>query len=257
LERALIERLKIVAGDLNYLKDNWDQNAEQETLRITSTTLRRLLVETHGKGTKHLKEAWESMDFEGEPSIKTYVDSYFLSINKEKPWKTEIQNKLINEYHKITDKPFTIGQFYAIIPENRVFLAVNGGVVFRGFGIRSPIFLLGGNPIQSKTKETTITVTDFLKTPFIYICSEIISRKELIEYITHKKGGVHIDTNRILTSSQQRKFTLLDICESTQHGIEVDKSKISLVYFGMLSIGQDLINSPDIENLRRRLNNRL
>lgn len=74
--------------------------------------------------------------------------------------------------------------------------------------------------------------------------------------MTHKKGGTHIDTNRILTSPKQRKFALLDICES-MHGLETDEGKISLVYFEILSIGQDFINSPDIERLRRQLNRRL
>ncbi len=161
MERALKERLKYVAGDLNYLKDNWDQYAEQEILRMTSTTLRRLLTETHGKGTRHLIEAWESMGFEDEPSIKTYANSFFSSINQEEPWDQKIQNDLINEYNKTTDRPFTFGQIFAIIPEDRAYFAVNGGAIFREFGISQSGFSLGRKPIISNIEEVFLKVTDF------------------------------------------------------------------------------------------------
>jgi hypothetical protein len=58
--------LRVVFNDLDYLHQNWDQTIEENSLRISSTILRRLLVEGV------LQRAWKAAGFEKEPRITAH-----------------------------------------------------------------------------------------------------------------------------------------------------------------------------------------
>ena len=55
--------VKIVAEDLNYLLNEWDQEISDDSLRRNSTVLRRLLVEGD------YSNAWRMIGLEKEPKI--------------------------------------------------------------------------------------------------------------------------------------------------------------------------------------------
>jgi hypothetical protein len=74
-----------------------------------------------------------------------------------------------------------------------------------------------------------------------------INREEVIKYITNKRGGAHFDSSRnISTGDSEKKYSLLDnIHMSTSIA---DKNA---VYYELLSIGQRLIASHDVERIRQ------
>jgi len=55
--------LNIVAADLRYLREEWDETIEDDSLRRRSTVLRRLLVQNE------LQRAWKEKGFPEEPRI--------------------------------------------------------------------------------------------------------------------------------------------------------------------------------------------
>jgi len=76
----------------------------------------------------------------------------------------------------------------------------------------------------------------------------VVSRRELVQYVANKLGGTHIDTKRDFSKIKERKFALLD---QVREMIRVaDKNAI---YYELLSIGQSLVQSDDIQTLRRKL----
>src|SRR5262245_46635204 len=57
------ELLAVVAADLNYIRQEWNESVEDDALRRGSTVLRRLLVEGD------LQRVWRAVGFEREPTI--------------------------------------------------------------------------------------------------------------------------------------------------------------------------------------------
>src|SRR5688500_6921914 len=68
-ERELVQ---VTAEDLRYLKEQWAEPFADSQLRITSTTLRRLLIEgIYGR-------AWRAAGFTGQPTIRALTLEPFI-----------------------------------------------------------------------------------------------------------------------------------------------------------------------------------
>ena len=204
--------VKIVAEDLKYMKTQWDEEITDASLRISSGILRRLLVEDE------YGNAWRTkiIGFVKQPSIIA-VDSDQYMLNKEQDIK-------------------------------KIKIAVMGGAKYKGTiiqGFRFVNYTKSPTNIAKDYERTKYLIenprkyklNEFLDSTSCIIEGKKISRREIIQYVTNKKGGVHIDFKR--NRQIDKKFKLID--ESYSLAM-VDKNYI---YYELLSIGQLLANSDD------------
>ncbi len=77
-----------------------------------------------------------------------------------------------------------------------------------------------------------------------------VSRQQLVQYIANKKGGAHLDNSR---KKDEQAYAALDAALKSSWifcGRQGSDTKLNLpgknpVYLDLLSIGQNLTNSPD------------
>lgn len=67
-----------------------------------------------------------------------------------------------------------------------------------------------------------------------------VRRREVVKYIANKLGGAHLDRSR--NKPEDRVYQVLDTVAETIKQVDKDA-----VYFELLSIGQDIARSPDID----------
>ena len=72
-----------------------------------------------------------------------------------------------------------------------------------------------------------------------------ISHEDVIKYVANKLGGNHFDPRR---KEDEDNYRLLDAVRERIHVLEKD-----VVYYELLSIGQAVVNSSDVSNLRQVL----
>lgn len=210
-----LELIKVVFQDLDYLIIELNKVIDDANLRRISPVLRRLLIH------QELAEACNMLGI----NVKIYAPR-----NAEK----------INELNL----DFTTFQ--------------SGGAKFKGFQADN-IFFKAGEYINDKgkvmeifnefkklnTEKVPLSVDEFLNQISFIIDKVKISRADVIKYVANKLGGTHYDKSRKLNSKKaniNKKFILLD---SIRNKIKlVDKETI---YYEFLSIGQFVINSPDVK----------
>lgn len=210
--------IKIVAEDLKFLKDEWDEEISDASLRISSVILRRLLVENeYGK-------AWRTkiIGFDKQPSI-TAVDS--------------------DEYMMGNNQQY---------PIEKISIAVMGGAVYKGVMLQGFQYKNYAETPENVSKEyerkkyitdnpRKYMLSDFLNSTSCIIYGQKINRREIIQYVTNKKGGVHIDFQR--NRQLDEKFKLIDKSYSS-----LSLANKDYVYYELLSIGQAVANSEDAKS---------
>jgi hypothetical protein len=92
--------------------------------------------------------------------------------------------------------------------------------------------------------------SDYKQSCAVYVRGQKVSRLQLVLYVAHKKGGAHLDHTR---KKDEQAYCALDAAIESglwfgaspagQPGQEHGKNP---VYLKLLSIGQNLTNSPDI-----------
>lgn len=93
----------------------------------------------------------------------------------------------------------------------------------------------------------TLTLANFMPSPCIIAQGKEISRRILIQYVANKLGGAHWDPGR----GKKKKDMLFALLDQVSQRISLaDKNA---VYFELLSVGQALVNSPDIQTLRKKI----
>ena len=95
----------------------------------------------------------------------------------------------------------------------------------------------------------------FMKQISFVISGVKINREEVIKYIANKKGGAHYDDSRKIDiigpkGELEKKYSLLDNIHNGTY--TADKNA---VYYELLSIGQRLIESNDVQRIRQILKN--
>jgi len=202
--------LDIVHSDLIFLRDEWNNEVDDHTLRRTSPVLRRLLVE------QDLHRAWKLSGFENQARFQAS----------------------------------TLDPMLNAIPSINISFACAGGASYKGAQLRG-LFEYKGKLSKTQREEINLdgfpdreyNLLEFIKSPSMIIQGCDISRRHVIKYVTNKLGGAHLDTSR-----DKRKddaiFSLLDIVQN--HFTILDKPA---VYFELLSIGQAVIHSSDIDKL--------
>lgn len=211
------EFLESVLDALDYLTEKWDQEVDDKSLRLTSPILRRLI--TYGD----LGRAWREVGFPKEPTIIALDLKEVISNN----------------------------------PIRRIDFAAAGGALYKGVQLDEMVVLdMSGpsKPVEREIPYKPLGVSAFQRSDCLLITrrypsggmkQEILTRGELITFFANKLGGAHYDAKR-----NSPKEELLDWFLKNGYVMVGDKR---VVYFELLSIGQSIINSPDIVLLGDKL----
>lgn len=212
--------IKIVLEDVNYLTNEWSQDIDDPSLRRSSAILRSLLI-----------------------------DGQLIKVANMLNEEISIMAPLISKYEDELNDPSIV--FYQ-----------SGGAKYRGMEVQS---LKQTNRVMTadeirknfeKQKDIigqnySLKLTKFMKQVSFVINGIKINREEVIKYIVNKRGGAHFDSSRKTEKSGskgelERKFTLLDVV----HGGTIVADK-NAVYYELLSIGQRLIGSQDVQRIQK------
>lgn len=92
-------------------------------------------------------------------------------------------------------------------------------------------------------QERTWALIHYLDSPCIVFAGQSVSRRELIQYIANRKGGVHFDETRDrLPPEVEARFVALDGFIYTVQLADKDA-----VYFELLAIGQAIVAAPEVQ----------
>ena len=208
--------VKTVAEDLYFLMDKWNEEIDDVSLRNSSSILRRLLLD--GDGNKAYRIAWQKIGFQGVPRIVAVDSEELIFGNKER------------------------------IPADKIGLAVAGGAKYHGAIIQYFRFLNfactpnevkrdyeHGKFLMEHPKEYKLN--KYLKTTALVVKGIKFTQYDVIDYVSNKLGGVHIDLTR--NREKDDKFKVLD------DSISLQILNKDYVYYQLLSIGQALAQSED------------
>lgn len=211
--QAKNELLVVAREDLQFLRVEWDQSVDEASIRIASPVLRRLLVQND------LQKAWRKVGLQKSPCVKTYtLDDTFLSDQGETIEFASAGGALYKEARLVS--------FHVTKSEID--------------HIREP---LAPQPPQV----AIMPLNQYLKSPCMVIDGHQVPRRALIKYIANKLGGDHFDPGRDDTEEGQLHSWL------DQVRLKYAYEGISFVYYELLTIGQNLVDSDDILLLSKKL----
>ena len=164
--------IKTVVGHLRYLRDEWDQEIEFNSIVRSSNVLRILLVDGW------LDKAWRICGYSFPIRIRAFTLSGVLS-----------------EYGKDRDK---------------IIVAHAGGALYKGIRAALGVWSLAEYHKDIALRGEELPLDKYLKSPCFIIRGVEINRVELIKYVANKLGGTHIDFNRKVNKPLEQKFLLLD-----------------------------------------------
>jgi len=211
-----LDIIKVVAEDLRYLMDVWDQEVSDTSQRITSPILRRLISDDY------LGKAWRLLGIAKEPIIR--------AIN--------------------------LDELLGNIDLTHVNQAFAGGATYNGMQIQGTFeYNRKSTPQEIKQNferkknivAKSFRLSEYRSSPSIILQGEKISRQELILYVSNKLGGIHFDAERNQNKDRERKFQLLDIYRD-----DYKLAGKNALYFELLSIGQPIVTSRDIKDFLDR-----
>ena len=217
-----LKLLETVNEDLTHLSTKWNQDIDDASLRIASPILRRLLI--------------EGMLCRVARMLKKQI---------------QIMAPLICRTEKFENLRDIA--FYQC-----------GGAKYKGMIVQSVSQVNRALSPQEITKlyeaakdtidkSYPVKVSVFLKQTSFVIKGIAINREEVIKYIANKLGGVHYDSKRKIGGDTSKitlehKYALMDKVRD-----ELMLADKNAVYYELLSIGQRIINSRDVQKLRKEL----
>lgn len=217
-----LELARVVGEDLDYLFKEWNQDIGEASMRRSSPVLRSLLIEN-----------------------KLQVIANDLGV--------DLKILAPDSHRGLTLEELKTYNYWQA-----------GGASYNGIQISSVMMAVGRNLTRAEMAEMAnaagrarknhaVKVKVFLRQPSFVVEGVIINREEVIKYVVHKLGGGHFDEMRRpgsgLDVSLDDKYILLD---KVRAGKIMAGGK-DAIYHELLSIGQRLINSRDIRNIRKRL----
>jgi len=208
--------IKRVVQHLRYLRDNWNDNIELEEVVRSSNVLRILLVHND------LDKAWRLCGY-------TYpIRLRVLTLTRR-----------LSEYDK-----------------DKILTAWTGGAQYRGTRFALLVGLLEEKPktdssLSLAQHQQELTLDEYRRSAcMVTRIKDVglieISRLELINYVSNKLGGTHIDFSRKSNKPLEQKFIALDGWHNYE---DLDKNVIP---YQLLAIGQELVSSRHIQRLMKR-----
>ena len=202
--------VQVVAEDLEYIRDEWNEQIDDPALRRGSVVLRRLLVENG------IQRAWKRSGFPREPTVHASA----------------------------------LSDIVGSAPRDRIQFASAGGARFRGVAVGGVLMANYKMPEDEVPKldkagppGEDIGLRRFTESPVAVIDGKEIVRRVLIKFIANKLGGAHYDGSRA-TRGEVSLYRHLD--RATKQIKVLGKP---VVYFELLAVGQQLAQSTDIARL--------
>lgn len=220
------ELARVVADDLEYLFAVWNQDIDDASLRRSSTTLRLLLVDgLLGRVAHQVNRQIRVM----APAIGRVTTE------------AELRECKFFQAGGALHKGMII-QSISMIPRAKTEAEIK-------------ISYERGKAVMGKSYP--VKLGTFLKQTSLVINGVLINREEIIKYVANKLGGAHYDSSRDDSNSNgdislEQKYKLLD---GVRSGIVVGDR--NAIYYELLSIGQRVVNSRDIRQLRKYLTHAL
>jgi len=198
--------IELVVDDLATLRDTWNDDITTSRLRNDSGILRKLMIDGV------LGRAWKATGRRGElrvlaPDLKGYLGNFDRS---------------------------------------KIVLAQAGGAVYRGVTLALNMVVEGdvspgGNYDGGESPYREQPLSRYTDGPTIVARGVTVKRRELIQYVANKLGGVHYDEKR---RADDYAFRALD--NLPQQIVWNDAGGFDLRYYEMLAVGQLLVQAPDV-----------
>ncbi len=208
-----LELIKLVAEDLKYLIDEWNQEVSDVSLRNTSTILRRLVSDND------LGKAWHLIGLPKQPIIHA----------------VNLDELVGNLELTIINQAFAGGATYN-------HMQIQGTFEYNMNRKLTPQEIKQNYERSKNVVPKPFRLSEYRNSTCIILESKKISRQELILYVSNKLGGAHFDPKRNDEKERERKFLLLDNYRNDYKLAEKDS-----VFFELLSIGQSIVKSSDIK----------
>lgn len=214
------EELRVVAEDIQYFQDRWYGDIPEPEIRRGAAILRRLLIEDA------IGEAWRGMGHKGEPCL----------VGPD-------LDKLFGNYDR-----------------GKIVCALAGGGMRNGVRAAGLCQVRDNKPPPPPTPdleagqtfesiiETSLSLSQYLKSTCAIIDGILITRRELIRYMANIKGGVHLRLSRRTRKREQEIVNKIKPLEGRIHAFRLDG-----LFFELLSIGQSVGGSPDTQSLMRQI----
>lgn len=202
----------VVREDLRYLKSNWDGEITSEALRRECSVLRRLLINGD------LQRAWKAAGFQREPIVSAVCLEACL--------------------HVAGGREIVLATAGGALHEG---IIATGLLLFIGEHTKEEIAKLKEQPADPPMMDMPLKA--FMQAPAIIFGGRRISRHRLVKYVANKLGSDHHDTKRG-NDDEGIEFAMLD---RLSREIKTLIGSHYGVYYELLSIGQALSNSPDIQ----------
>lgn len=212
-----IELARMVAEDLDYLTKDWNQDIDDASLRRSSPVLRSLLSD--GMLAKIARAA--------NKDIRIMAPILSKALTEEELNKTIFFQAGGAKYNGTEIQSFSINQGAKTLEEHKAAYDREKNVIGKSQPIKLGLFL----------QQTSFIIEGIF-----------INRDEVIKYVANKLGGTHYDPARKAGNALEEKYALLDTVR-TKYKL-ADKNTI---YYELLSIGQIVVNSRDIQTLRKHL----
>ncbi|QNN54599.1 hypothetical protein [Nocardioides mesophilus] len=210
---------RLVVSDLRYLQRQWSSvdRLEEDNLRRDSATLRRLLID-NGNGL--LTNYWKSLGHKGQIKVTTVDMRAYLE---------GVDLKAL--------------QFAGAGG------ARNGGAQVSATLVSSKV--LTEEEIRNRYERATdgpptrtSTLSTFLDSTGIRVAGVAVSRRNIIQFVGNRLGGVHFDETRGHAKAHvAEQFAALD------SAVEMKVADLNAIYFELLSIGQSVLDSEQVQEL--------
>lgn len=231
--RADTHLLKVVKGQLEYLKRQLQRPLDYDNLLRISAILRQLLVDNNGL----LQSLWRAFGHANAVRIQT----------------TSIDSLLDSDYLK----------------DKTSFLVANGAVVgslwLGPLGqcepqltarLRKDLAHFGDDAYEP----TSLGLSDYLESTCIYLDGIKVSRRHLVKYVANKLGGIHYDTGRdekdaLELASYKVLDDLFDFYSATPKSARlplVFEGKLHVLHIALLAVCRDVTESKDINFLLKK-----
>lgn len=216
-----IDLIRLVAEDLHYLSTEWNQSIDDASLRRSSPALRSLLVE--GQLGRAAHQVGCNLRIMAPATCKVMADSELREYRYYQAGGARYNGMMV-QATSVVGRAKSMAEVRASYERMK-------DVMGRSYPVKLGTFL----------KQTSFVIDGVL-----------ISREEVIKYVANKLGGAHYDASRQQSSvrdiSLEQKYSLLD---RVRAGMLM--AERNAVYYELLSIGQRLVNSRDVRNLRKQL----
>ncbi len=217
-----IDRALIVAEDLDFLFNDWNQDIDDASLRRSSPVLRSLLVD--GLLSKAAHDARKELRIMTPAICRVTTDAELRECVFYQAGGARYKGMMVQDA-SIVARAKSAAEIKASYERTKEVMGKN-------YPVKLGVYL----------RQTSLVVNGVL-----------INREEVIKYVANKLGGAHYDSSRADSVhengiSLEHKYALLD---AVRNDIAVaDKNAI---YYELLSIGQRVVNSRDVRQLRKHL----